>query len=163
MDSVVKWGLILGGGYLVAKTLGYDPLSMFSAIATPAVATNTTNATQTSTPAAAVSQASTLQKVTNAIVQAGGNPNDYFTVDTLNYYYNMVRGISGPAPETLFPGVDRNTKHSIAEWWTAMTGQGFSGFGVIANHVDPYTNVQGTPFGSNISPIGSERFNVRIN
>ena len=160
MNSVVKIGLIAGGAYIVSKyVFGFDPLAgLFGTVATPQIATSP----QAANPNAAI-QANTKSLVVAAATAGGAAPNSYQTVDVWNYYYNQVRGIPGPAPEQVFPGVDRNKTYSVDEWWNALTGAGFSGIGYIAHRVNPYENWQGTPFGDNLLPTGMEKYIIRIN
>ena len=39
-----------------------------------------------------------------------------------------------------------------------MTNAGFSGMGLIAHHINPYWNIQGTQFGDNLAPTGIEMY-----
>jgi hypothetical protein len=151
--SVVKTVAIVVGGYLGLKYIfGVDLLASFET-STPAVGTTTSPQAATTTNANAVN---TYNLVKAAITSAGVS--GLQTVDVWNYYYQQIRGIPGPAPETLFPNNDRNEKYSMDEWWAAMTGQGFSGLGLIAHHVNPYWNPQGTQFGDNLTATGMEMY-----
>lgn len=149
-DSILKYALIAGGGYIALRFMGIDLLSMFHTVQPPAPPTTP----QANNPNSAAAN-NTKAQVAAAI---GSAANQYQTVDTWNYYYQQVRNLAGPSPETLFPGADRNKKYSIDEWWAAMTGSGFSGLGAIAHWVNPYGNFQGTPFGGNLIPRGAEKF-----
>jgi hypothetical protein len=153
MNELFKYGLIAVGGYFLYEYFYAAPTSVTPVVTTSAV----TN------PSAAI-QATTKQLVSNAALNAKVDPTSYQSVDVWNYLYNSVRGIAGPSPESLFPGVDRNKLYSIDEWWSAMTGAGFSGLGVIANHVNPYWDrPQGIVAGNNVSPNGMEKYIIRMN
>src|ERR1035437_5937425 len=119
MSDLIKYGAIGIGGYFVLKyVFGIDLLTSFE---TP-VSTGTASTPQAANPtnaATAASQATTLAAM-KTLMAASGVGTGLTNVDTWNYYYNKVRGIAGPAPEDLFPGVDRNKLYSLDEWWTAM-------------------------------------------
>lgn len=179
-DNMVKWGLIGVGGYLVLKYLGYDPLTSIegwfkgtTSVSTAGAGvpvptgTGTTGSTPISNPVqSSASQVTTAQAVLAAASADNVDVNSYQTTDLWNWYYQKVRGIAAPSPETLFPGVDRNMKHSFSEWWGAMTSNGLSGvyggMGIIANYVNPYAMSFRT-LGASIQPTGFERFSVRVN
>jgi hypothetical protein len=86
------------------------------------------------------------------------DPNQNHTVWEWNYYYQLVRGIPGPDPTVVLPNnANADTELiSLNEWWTGMTGAGFSGMGNIARGVNPYANPMGTPMGSYLTLLGSE-------
>lgn len=152
--NIGKTIAIAVGGYLGLKYIfGVDLLASFETAVVPAAGTTTSPQAATVTNANAVN---TYNLVKAAIQSAGVSGMQ--TVDVWNYYYQQIRGIPGPAPETLFPSNDRNEKYSMDEWWSAMTGQGFSGLGLIAHHINPYWNPQGTNFGDNISATGMEMY-----
>ena len=138
-NDLIKYGAIAIGGYFILKYMGIDVLSAWDGSTVTTTPVTNAPVTTTTSPQAqqlAAAQITTLQLVSNAVTAAKIDPTSYQSVDTWNYYYNQVRGIPGPSPETLFVGVDRNKLYSINEWWTAMTGQGFSGFsglGTIAH------------------------------
>lgn len=164
MDSVIKWGLILGGGYLALRYFGIDPLaSLGNSTVSSAPTSSNAGAGTTSTTADTTTAANTLNAVQALMAKSGQDPNSYYTVDVFNYYYNAIRGVPGPDQATLFPGDTPNKQYAISEWWNAMQGKGFSGLGIIANRMNPYWNPKGQPFGSNISAKASERWNVRFN
>src|ERR1017187_10282667 len=162
-NDLIKYGAIAIGGYFILKYMGIDVLSAWDG----SVVTTTTPATTTTSPQAqqqTAAQITTLQLVSNAVTAAKIDTTSYQSVDTWNYYYKQVRGIPGPAPETLFVGVDRNKLYSINEWWTAMTGQGFSGFrglGTIAHYVNPYWNPNGGKR-HNLAANGMEKYVIKL-
>ena len=148
--------MLLAGGFLAYKFLGTT-----SSVAASSGTTNTTNATQQNTIDTQMAL-NTLNQVAQLMQQGGDSPNGYHSVDVYNYYYKTVRGVNGPDAATLFPNNDPAKLYGIMEWWNAMTGQGFSGMGSIARHVNPYKNpVQGLYFGSNIRPNVSETMIVK--
>ncbi len=167
IGSLLGWGAAIGGGYLVLKYLGYDPLSHIVGVG-PGTPVNTGGGTTTSpqgSDAANTTASTTLAAIVTAMKNAGTDPAGYYTVDGFNYYYKQVRGVDLPGHEGLFPKDAVGTRYTIAEWWTAVTGQGFSGLGIIAHHVNPYLAawVQDTPFGANLIPTGFEKFHKRLN
>jgi hypothetical protein len=91
------------------------------------------------------------------------------SVSQWNVYYKIVRGIDGPTPTDLFPGnPNANTQlFSLNEYWGAMTGNGFSGLGLIAHYVNPYTQgpraASQVPFGAGLAPTGMETYIKRVN
>ncbi len=172
LNSLLGWGLAVGGGYLLLRYLGYDPLSYFTGSTTAAVTTvgsgtpvNVSGASSSSpqaqTQQATISQSNTKSQVLAALAADKVNVNNYQSSDLFNYYYQKVRGIPAPSPETLFPGVDRNMLHSFDEWWNAMTAQGMSGIGAIANYVNPY-EMSYRVRGASIGPTGWEKMDVRF-
>jgi hypothetical protein len=159
-NDLIKYGAIAVGGYFVLKYFGIDLLHMGGPVPVAITNTQAANASMTTaSPQVAASQMTTLQKLQKAVIDSNSDPNSYQSSDFWGYYYAQARGIAAAAPEELFPGVDRNKLYSLAEWWSAMVGKGFSGLGVIANHVNPYwfrpTNVM---LGQNINPTGMERY-----
>ncbi len=158
MSDLIKYGAIAIGGYFLYEWLSSSGYlgGATTGVATSPQAANPTNSSSTTNAAA------TLALVAAAAKAAGTDPSSYQSTDVWNFFYQGVRGVAGPAPEDLFPGVDRNTKHSISEWWGAMSGKGFSGLGMIAHFVNPYHNVSGNPFGDNIAPTGMETYIKRF-
>lgn len=159
--------LLIGGGAFVVYELFLKPQQAGIATAgTTADTQNTTNATQgtvsSQQPTNTVVANQTLQAVINAMATAGEDPTRYHSVDTWNYYYQLVRGIPGPAPESLFPSNPRTQTYSIGEWWAAMTGAGMSGIGAIAFR-NPYQNpVAGLYFGSNMRATSFEKASIKF-
>jgi hypothetical protein len=151
--NLLMWGAGIVGGYFILKDMfGYDILANFGV--TPAT---TGTSPQASNPAVTAA-ATTLQKISDMVKASGGDPSGYQSVDFWNYNYKLVRGIDGPAPEALFPNVDRNKTYSLTEWWSAMTGAGFSGLGMVVSY-------PGFGIGRDIVPdlSGFERMNKRFN
>ena len=164
IGSLIGWGIAIGGGYILLKSLGYDPLDFIhmASAGTPVVTggTGTSTSPQANNPIAD----NTLSQLLSWAKAHGMDTTGLHNTDYWNYLYQMVRGISAPAPEDLFPGVDRGKNYSIAEWWSAMTGKGMSGLGIIANRINPYTSYPlHVPFGSNLQALGSEKFIKRLN
>lgn len=161
MNDLVKYGAIGIGGYFLLRYFGID---LLSGITTPAVSTvtGTADTPQAANPNAATEQATatTLSLLQAAMTANKQDPTKLYTVDIWNYYYNQVRGVAGPAPEELFPGVDRNKNYSLNEWWTAMSKAGFSGLGLIAHHTNPYWNPAGggVGFGRGLTVNGMEKY-----
>jgi hypothetical protein len=161
MNDLIKYGAIGIGGYFVLKyVFGIDLLTSFE---TPAVSTATASTPQAADPtnaAKAAGTATTLELLKQAMVADKQDPTVLHSVDVWNYYYNKVRGVAGPAPEELFPGVDRNKNYTLNEWWTAMSGAGFSGMGMIAHFVNPYWNPAGggVGFGRGLTVNGMEKY-----
>jgi hypothetical protein len=154
MNKILGIGIALVGGYYLLKAMGFQGI-------TAATATGATTATtpQANTPA---SQATNqlIQAIYNKVIASNINPMSYYTVDVWNTFYVAVKNTPGPAPEDLFPGVDRNTTYQFSQYAQGLTNHGLAGLGMIAHYVNPYTNVQGTPMGSNLLPTGFEKFIV---
>ena len=165
MSDLIKYGAMAVGGYFVLKYFGVDLLNTGVTVNPPVITSTQAVGVQavTASPQVAASQVTTLQKLQEAIVVSGGDPASYQSTDWWNYYYSHTRGIPGPAPEDLFPGVDRNKLYSMSEWWSAMSSKGFSGLGVIANHVNPYwdrpTNMR---VGQNLNANGMEKYIISV-
>ena len=155
MNKVLGVGIAVVGGYFVLKAMGIDLLAGAAPAATTGVATTPQAATPTSTASNTL-----INSIAAKVVADGQDINAYHSVDFWNVYYQLTKGIAGPAPEALFPGVDRNQTYTFAQYAAGLAAQGLSGLGIIAHHVNPYTNVQGTPFGSNVTPNGFEKFIV---
>lgn len=165
--DLTKMLLIGGGAFIVYEMFLKPQTAVATTGGTTATTQNTTNATQgsvsTQQPSNTAVANQTLQAVLNAMVAAGEDPTKYHSVDTWNFYYQLIRGIPGPAPEQLFPNNPRTQTYSIGEWWAAMTGAGLSGIGAIAFR-NPYQNpVKGLYFGSNMRATGFEKADVRFN
>ena len=162
MSDLIKYAAIGIGGYFLYEWLVTNGI-LGTAVATPVITTSAAvNPSAVVNPSTAIA-GNTLSKLTAILLASNANlPGSYQNVDTWNFYYRSVRGVAGPAPETLFPGVDRNKMYSLAEYWSAMTGAGFSGLGVIANHVNPYwdrpSNMRA---GQNMNPNGMERYIIQ--
>jgi hypothetical protein len=135
--------------------LGINPITTFEKLLGITPTTTDTTTTGASTTTSVVS--GTLQLVANAAIAAGVNPNtQLFTFDQWNYYYQAVRGIPGPDPKSVV-GYTPGENISITEWWSYMSGSGFSGLGAIGHGINPYANPQGTPFRQNLIPRGIEK------
>lgn len=148
-NDLMKLVLIAGGAYV-----------LYEYVLKPSSTTTTTTTTPVITAQQAAQAQATTQVLNNIMADMQSHnqdPTQLYSVSQFNFYYQRARGISGPAPETLFPGADPGKLYTIQEWWSAMTGAGFSGFGLIANRVNPYLNPRGAPFGSNIMTNGVER------
>lgn len=167
------WIIAAVGGYYILEQMGILP-NPFGTVAgtttttgnpTSTTTATTTNTTTTNTPTSTVSQNQTMNAIQAAMVKANDDPTQYHTVYEWNYYYTQVRGVQGPDPNMLFPGNPSATSElfSFSEWWSAMTGNGFSGMGAIAHHVNPYNNPMGTQFGSYLMPTGMEKWGKVIN
>jgi hypothetical protein len=156
MSDLIKYGAIGVGGYFLLRYFGIDLLAGFGTPAAAVVPVSTPQAND------AAIQAATAANVKGQVYAASGvsGASTLQSVDFWNYYYQKVRGIAGPAPEDLFPGVDRNKTYTIDEWWVAMTGKGFSGMGMIAHHVNPYWNPAGggVGFGRGLTVNGMEKY-----
>jgi hypothetical protein len=161
MNKVVGIGIALVGGYFLLKAMGVDVLAGGTPSVSGQVATGATTSTspQASTPA---SQATNqlIQAIYNKVIASKIDPMAYYTVDVWNTFYVAVKNTPGPAPEDLFPNVDRNTTYNFQQYAGGLTAHGLAGLGTIAHYVNPYTNVQGTPMGSNLVPTGFEKFIV---
>lgn len=159
MNKGIGWMIAIAGGYLVARHFGYDPLSFLSTAGGNSVPDTSTSPNNASP--GALSAGTTLAQMINKLKADSVDPNSLQTVDLWNWYYNQVRGIAGPSPESLFAGADRNRKYSLSEYWNAMSSTGFSGMGVIAHHVNPYANpIANRPYGGNAHVNAFETFVV---
>lgn len=158
MNKAIGIGIALFGGYFLLKAMGVDILGS----SVPSATSTSSTTPQASTP---ISQASNqlITAIYNNIIAAKADPNAYWTVDYWNTFYKAVKGIDGPSPESLFPGVDRNNTYTFSQYAAGLVKQGLSGLGVIAHFVNPYKNFQGTPMGSNLIPTGFEKFIVTRN
>lgn len=159
VNDLIKYGALAVGGFFLYNWLVDN--KYIGAMNLPGVP----NSPQGADPTNATSKTNanaTLALVAAAAAADKTDPSSYQSTDLWNYYYQGVRGVPGPPPEDLFPGIDRNTKHSISEWWTAMSAKGFSGMGNIAHWVNPYHNPSGNPFGDNIGPTGMETYIKRF-
>lgn len=151
MGKLIGWGLAIGGGYLLLDHLGLIP-------STVPVATGVTTSPQAANPMSDATKGQLISAL------AADHITGYQSADLYGWYYQKVRGIAAPAPETLFVGADRNKLYSFDEWWSAMVGAGMSGMGIIAHRVNPYWNpIAGQPSFSNLSPNGSEKLVTRFN
>lgn len=163
MKQLLGWGIAAVGGYFLLQHFGIDLLgsgtTATGTTTTPQANDNTANGTGVTASATATA---ILAMVAGQNYTAANGWNGLFNADQWNSFYAAVRGVPGPAPETIgFTGTNRNKNMSFAEYWAAMTAGGFSGLGVIAHSVDPYWNNQGTPYGSNLLPNGFETYVVR--
>lgn len=164
-NDIIKYGAMAVGGYFVLKYFGIDLLNTGVTVNPPVItSTQAANASQpAASPQVAASQATTLQLLQKAFLADRGDPTSYQSSDVWGFYYSKARGIPAASPEDLFPGVDRSKLYSLGEWWSAMTAKGFSGLGVIANHVNPYwdrpTNMR---VGQNLNPNGMERYIISV-
>lgn len=156
MNKVIGWGIAAFGGYFVLKAMGYDVLSMLPS----ATVNGTATSPQANNPTSAAS-GQLITAIFNKIVANKVDPNSYQTVDVWNTFYVMVKNTPGPSPEELFPTQDRNTTMTFGQYAAGLTAKGMSGLGMIAHWVNPYSNVQGTPMGSNLLANGAEKFVVR--
>jgi hypothetical protein len=163
-NDLIKYGAMAVGGYFVLKYFGIDLLNLGTVAPTAITNTQAANASMTTaSPQVAASQATTLQILQKALIAGKVDPTSYQNSDLWGYYYAQARGIPAAAPEDLFPGVDRNKLYSLTEWWSAMVGKGFSGLGVIANHVNPYWDRPiNMRVGQNLNPNGMEKYIIRI-
>jgi hypothetical protein len=158
MNKVLGWGIALIGGYYVLKAMGINILGAVPSVSgTVATGGSVATSPQAASP---ISQGTNqlIQAIFNKVIASNTNPNNYYTVDVWNTFYVSVKNTPGPAPEDLFPGVDRNTTYNFQQYAAGLVAKGMSGLGVIAHFVNPYTNVQGTPMGSNLVPSGYEKF-----
>jgi hypothetical protein len=153
MNDLLKFGLIAAGAYML-----YEYFYGSTSTSTAASTTSGTTTAQQQVNTQVATQ--TLQKIMNDMTANNDDPTQYHSVYQWNYYYQRARGVNGPDPNTLFPGANPSKLYSIQEWWTAMNGAGFSGFGLIATRINPYMNPKGTPFGANITANGSERASI---
>lgn len=139
-------GLNIGGGTTVQQTPADSPQA------------NNPNTAQTN---------GTLTNMIQLMQQYNQDPmKQNYGAWVYNFYYKMLRGIDAPDPYTMFPNRPNlaNETMPINDWWAAMTGNGFSGMGMIAHHVNPY--VQGPRFdprkmfGAGLNPTGIEQMMV---
>jgi hypothetical protein len=158
------WIAIAGGAYLLYEYMqGNNILGNLVSGASagqPVTPTTGTSTAAGQTPASAT-QTNTLQLVINAYVKAsGGFATDLLTFDDWNFYYSQVRGITGPDPNMNLTSTTRNMKMSAQQWWGYMTQDGFSGLGMIAHYVNPYTMPKPyhSQFGANLQANGFEKY-----
>jgi hypothetical protein len=118
MNSVLKIALLLVGGYLLLDWFQKRQQAQ------PA-------GTAAAPPAAAPPALDTKTLVYQ--MAAAANPDlrpVLLNADQWNYYYQLVRGVPGPAWETVFPGApaeQRGRRMTVEEWWAAASPYGLSG------------------------------------
>lgn len=162
MNDLVKYGLIAVGAYFVYE---YFVSSSTAAASTAVTGTSTTPQAANPNANVAAMQTATFQAIVNKLNSDKVDPNSYQTADFWNYYYQEIRGIPGPAPESLnLPGYVAGAKYNLGQWWNSMMNAGFSGLGLIAHHVNPYINAfqQQDEFGANLVPTGMEMYIKRL-
>lgn len=76
-------------------------------------------------PAQPPAALSTKERIAQAARTAGYAGT--LTFDQWNYFYAQVAGRPGPAIEDAFPGIARETQMTVDQWWTGISGAGFSG------------------------------------
>lgn len=121
LGSLLKWGLILGGGYWLYES-GRRAGSRTGSTTTPPSNPSgapPTNPASSSTPTKAL--------VLAAAQAATGQQNPLLTFDQWNAYYRSKRNIDGPDPGLFLTGASRTEALSIDEWWADMQQAGFSG------------------------------------
>ena len=147
----------LGLGGVVLYVL--DKAGYFGNLSLSSGTTTTTNAAN---PNATITN-DTLNKMITLMKSYNQDPtSNNYSAYVFNSYYKMVRGVDAPLG-VMFPNDDLTTKlYTISEWWTALTGQGLSGLGLIAHHVNPYLSGPRVGahqvFGSGLAPTGMETY-----
>jgi hypothetical protein len=121
MRDVLKYLLIGVGGYLLIRQIFGHHETAVSAPPEP-------------TPSP-VPGPDTKRLVLEAAQKAGNGDNPMLTFDQWNYYYEQVRGAHGPAIEDAMPGVDRNFRMTVDEWWAAVQKVGLRGVPIFARWV----------------------------
>ncbi len=165
MSDLIKYGAIAIGGYLLLEHFGLMP-SLFASNVVPVTPVVTGGSGQP--VVVAPTDMSKLKALIQAQFMRVGGTQDGFnqpkSVDVWNTLYVAVRGVPGPAPETIFPNVNRDKLYTIDEYLAGMGSGGFSGMGMIAHHVNPYANPMGGSFrfGDNIRPSGMEMYVKRF-
>ena len=128
MNSVLKWGLILGGAAYLFRNEIETALHLSGATATsaaPAAPAPPTPQIVVSSDPTTAARMLTAAKASGAIKADGDRLNAYQWA----YFYQMVRGVAPPPSASL--GIsDPNTLFSINEWWTLAAAAGLSGLGV---------------------------------
>jgi hypothetical protein len=151
MKSAIGWIAALGGGYLLLKYFGVLD-------GTSSIGSGTSTSVQAATTTSVASN-TMVQNMATYLAANNINPNQYATVDFWNaVVYVPVKKVAGPAPEDLFPGVDRNTTYTFGQYAAGLVSKGLSGLGVIAHYVNPYWNPAGIPMGSYLTANGAEKF-----
>jgi hypothetical protein len=171
--KLVGWLLAGGVGLYLLDKLGY--LGQISG--TPAVATSTSpqaNDNSSSGTGATSGSLSTLMNQVNGAAtldtnfarDANGLP--YGTPYHWAFYLTFFNpSITSVPLGQLFPGIDLNQPMSQANFWAGVSGYlgktyGLSGLGMIAHHVNPYTqgprHAPNQKFGAGLAPIGVETY-----
>lgn len=148
MGSVVKWVLILGGGYLAYEYFIAPMLAAPAATpATPTTPVTTTTATvpvsstnptpiapvtvtPPSTTSPAHSSSGALSALATKVLIAAGTPTT-LTADQWNYYWSQVSGVHQTA--NLFPSGNRDAPLTFTQYLAARSAQnlGVSGLGQL--------------------------------
>jgi hypothetical protein len=162
--------VILGAaGVVLLDYLGVIHIAFLDQFITPMSSGTIAPATTSNTNSTASTQTTTLDAMAALIQKDGMNPaTALMSVSKWNFYYNLARGVAGPAPTDLFPkNANADTENfTLQEWWSAMVQAGFSGLGLIAHHVNPYLLGPRTtmhPFGAGCTPTGPETMIKQVN
>jgi len=127
MGEVVKWGLLAVAGYFIYQK--------FFAGAAATATTSTTPATP-ATAATPTSTFNTLDAIYSRMVAAATADKAASTLsaDAWNVYLKLNSNITPPDPTAVFPGQDRTTLMTSAQYWASMSpylakNMGMSGLG----------------------------------
>lgn len=133
MNDFLKFALIGAGGWMLYQK--FFGASSVAAAAPPAAATPSStslvgSASTTPAPqAVAIAQSSTTRDMLLAAARKsfGATWDGLANADEWNYFYQQTRGINGPDPTQVWPNRDRGFRMSIDEYWTSVSGAGFTG------------------------------------
>jgi hypothetical protein len=136
MGEVIKWGLIGVAAYWVYTNFFSGTAATTTTAATPAATTPAATTTTATTPAAAISSFNTLDAIYSRMVSAATADNAASTLsaDQWNVYLRLNSNITPPDPTAVFPGQDRTTLMTSAQYWASMSpylakNMGMSGLG----------------------------------
>lgn len=126
MRDIFKYGLLAVGGYFLYKQFQPQLASLLPSPGggiQPVVPSKPEVKTEAEAP-----KLNTKNLVLKAA--AGQLADDQLlSGDQWNYFYEKVRGTSGPDPTELWPDRDRAFRMSVDEWWSSVSAKGFTGLG----------------------------------
>ena len=117
------WGFLLGGaGVLLFRD------QLFGSSSTDTAAAAAASTSKTATPVVTLN---TKQLIAAAAANDSHLANGAMEFDRWNWYYRQIRGVAGPAIETVFPGLSRDYKMTLDEWWSGVAPKGLSGVSAV--------------------------------
>lgn len=150
MNDLMKWALIVGGGYFVLKSMGIDLLSQFDVGSIGVDTSGGTNVNDSSGGSNNVGNnivtTDVVQLMEDRARQGASNNegwlkgyNGTLNWDQWGWIYKQVRGVKAISPEDAGFDKDRNFKITASEWWSFASKGGLSG---IAGQGGIYGNIQ---------------------
>jgi hypothetical protein len=122
--------LLLAGGAaaIAADYAGLIDLGLFPSAGEDGAGAEPSGPTTPNTnPVPNNAPAQQTQSLAEAVKQkavASGYRDNLATFDEWNYFYQLLRGVPGPAIEDAFPaGLDRSYRMTVDEWFGAVSGR----------------------------------------